>query len=216
MITKIKFDNKWITYNSCKKSILVIGPGGGCMRNKNLYNVLRINNFLITEIHANEYDQYPNSNKNLNLNTFSKIVYRTIIKLIINNKGPSIIICGSRGGTHTIISLWENYWLGPTMVINSGCIFNKIQLPKIPIVFITMGNDYFPTSNYKETKYNIQKLVNYNYLHYYNKFDYHMPQFLFLVINELVNLLINNLKNIPEQFKNIDDYYYDFNYNNNY
>jgi len=93
-----------------------------------------------------------------NLASFgTDIVLPKIKEMIRRGRGPSAVVCGSRGGDVTIIKVWEA-WRGPTVMINAsplrcGIVLNHedtwYQVPEeVPLYLAAGGNDwYFWTGN---------------------------------------------------------------------
>jgi len=147
-------DNNWHTSLADPTLIFVIKPGAGTFYNKFAYQNLEKTHQLVYFANSGgTYDKYPdNWPDNKSVSTEGLHLGAIVNKLINYTKTtgqiPSLIITGSRGAQVTLGKIWENYWRGPSLIINAGCLTTQTVIPKqVTPYFVTMGNDYFQSVN---------------------------------------------------------------------
>jgi hypothetical protein len=152
----------WESKGANKQDVLVIEDGAGTRANKKVYDVLS-KTYNVKFVRAgNRSFKYPTSwdkgtfgeNKN-DLSGFGHEIGRMILGDKFN---PSVVVCGSRGGQIAMNVLLRHYWRGPFVCINAGVLTSNTPIPHEAFgVFLTFGNDEFPT---KKLRYTIEKFNN--------------------------------------------------------
>ena len=198
--------NKWNTYVPNKKVIYIISHGFN--GNTHILNKL---GYKVYHIYIKEYDKYPENWQTqqwmntkfrtkpyFNLESLvDNVVFYQINDLISRGEGPCAILTGSRGGQVTLSRLW-NFWKGPSVCLNAGCIFNSITDTKnIPLGLITGSKDFFRTKNIEFTSNKFNKWKGPLYI-YHNTEDDHTMKYYNEAIVYLLNKLLN--KNIKLNF----------------
>ena len=150
------FGATWVSTAASSQFGVVISPGAGTYANRHAFRALQATGVTLTFIDTADRDQgfrYPKGwgdNEKLVLTPGRKptdlLGLANKMQDVLATQTPGFIICGSRGGQVTIGLIWRHYWRGPTVMINAGCLMTNTRIPKeVSPVFITMGNDYFPT-----------------------------------------------------------------------
>ena len=196
----IKTNKDWTECLPNPKLIFIIVPGAGTYTNRKEYSLLQQNYDLVHfGSSGGKYDKYPSNwtnNKKVkdmgeHLGGIAGVIKSYILE---NNKIPSAIICGSRGGQVTIGKVWYSIWRGPSIIVNAGCLTSNTIIPSgVKPLFITMGKDYFTTVNTIEKTirlyYKLVKVRN-QFAHFIHIPDQpHMPIF----DGELQGVLLNSV-----------------------
>lgn len=209
----------WVPYTPRKNTVLLVGPGGGTRANAHVYSELQERGWDVVIVHSSKHDipegdpppgmqageyLYPPGwdadspdltfNAGLNLATLADdIVAPRIRDLVTEGRGPAAVIAGSRGGQVTVPRLWKEFWRGPTVVLNGGCIL-ACKVPAVPVrlVLATFGGDFFPTCNPLVTMERVQKEnAKVQVLLCHNEEETHMPSQLNVVLERLLELAID-------------------------
>jgi len=208
--------SNWLDIDPTPKLVFVIRPGAGTYQNKEAYRFLE-SKFEVVYFgdSGGVFDNYPPQwednilvkNKGPHLGGLFQHIKKYIVK---NNKIPSAILAGSRGGQVTIGKIWESLWRGPTIIVNAGCLTSQTIIPDgVKIILIAMGNDYFKSVNrpnkigglYKQLSQTKEK----GYLVYLPK-EYHMPNLktrLKTLYVDCISFIVNNQVtfNISDEIK---------------
>ena len=142
-------------YQPAKQTVLIIGAG--CNGDG---NVLVDLGYDVEFLYDEAYDRYPadwkrgelawldaplltpQAEHTPDLANFADIVLVPAIHaLILENRGPAAIVCGSRGGQVTISRLWR-MWKGPSVVLNGGCNPRHAP-PEVNLALLCGGRDFF-------------------------------------------------------------------------
>lgn len=153
----------WISYDPDPRVILIIRPGASLTLP--CYQELSDAGYDLRIVEDINYDAYPqgwdkgcpdlHDNGGRNLATLADDrALPGIESLVAQNRGPSVVIAGSRGGQVTVPRLWDIGWRGPTFIINAGCIgIVPIPGPPVRLTLYTAGQDYFGTHDPDYTRH---------------------------------------------------------------
>ena len=189
-------------------SLLLIGPGSGAKMNGQVYAELEHAGYTVHQVHDQDtgYDvdpsnpskyRYPRDWDRLGASLMPAagvrdlaslardLVWPKLLELVSKGEGPAAVLCGSRGGQVTVGELWDNYWEGPTLIINAGCHVRR-NLPAVPMALATSGRDFFETRSIAFTQKELVERCAGPVLHYHHSTDGHMPLSLMVVIVPLV------------------------------
>jgi hypothetical protein len=206
--------DSWNMSHPDNRCILVIKPGAGVFKNYKAYRKLQGGPnqegytllFLSASgdlVHQDGYDIYPEDwadNSKLSRTSEPNLANLAFkYKDAVGDKIPGLIICGSRGGQVTLGLIWRNFWRGPTIVVNAGCLTSNTPIPMgVFPVMVTMGGDYFETNNPEFTHEKFKELSEVPGMLLHIHSDGHMPSLLSGYINNLVGLAINRNTQIEE------------------
>jgi hypothetical protein len=195
--TSMDNGGSWSMREPDKDYILVIEPGAGTHHNRKAYEKLRNRGYILLILRAEGgyntvYPEGWTDNSTLGRTGEANLANLAFqYEEAVGDKIPGLIICGSRGGQVTIGLVWRNFWRGPTMIINAGCLTSNTPIPMgvFPIM-VTMGGDYFGTKDPDFVHKRFYELSAVDGMLFHILFDGHMPSLLGEYINDLVQLAI--------------------------
>jgi hypothetical protein len=198
---KYKVGSQWKEYTPKGNVLLVIAPGAGTYMNRKVYDTLKRASYEVIVVGDRRYDHYPDNwetgKPDLNgrtLATLATDILAPVVKrLVREGKGPSALLCGSRGGQVTLGQMWKNVLLCPTLCINAGFLTSNTKIPReVRLMCLSFGKDYFRTKTklYCHRKYKQLAPKKRCALLYHSPNDKHMPQNLYKDIATLVFVLL--------------------------